>query len=246
MPAYRVAASVGEAFSSVLAQSESDFELIMWDDGSPDDTAAAAEAAIGGDPRGRVVRAAHQTLTPSLRDAFAAARGRFVAQVDADDRLHPHALRDTLGRLRRRPKAGFVYTRHREIDTAGRPPGPGRRDRVPFDRNRMLLVFMTFHFRSVPQDRVRRGRRLGRELPPGRRLRPVPASGQARPGLARTTRALRLPHAPGRHRPAELRRAATLRPAGRQRRPAAEGPGHRFRVTIGFGGRFKLVRALSD
>jgi len=149
IPAYRVERFVAEAVRSVLEQTDRDLELIVWDDGSDDGTADAAEAAIGGDPRGRVVRAEHRGVSGALRGGFAEARGGLLGQVDADDRLHRTALRDCRGRLSVHPRAGFVYTRHREIDEHGRVLRAGRRDRIPFDMNRMLIDFMTFHFRLI-------------------------------------------------------------------------------------------------
>jgi glycosyltransferase involved in cell wall biosynthesis len=156
IPAYRAERYVAEAVRSVLGQSDRDFELIVWDDGSDDGTADAAEAAIGGDPRGRVVRAEHRGVSGALRGAFAEARGALIGQVDADDRLHPSALRACRARLASYPGAGFVYTRHREIDSAGRVLRTGRRCRIPFDPNRMLIDFMTFHFRLIRREAYER------------------------------------------------------------------------------------------
>ena len=54
--AYENEETVGRAVASILAQTEARLELIVIDDGSRDAPAAAAEAAIGDDPRGRVMR----------------------------------------------------------------------------------------------------------------------------------------------------------------------------------------------
>jgi len=149
IPAYNASRYVAVAVRSVLDQTDRDLELLVRDDGSEDDTADVAERAIAGDPRGRVIRGDHRGVSGGLREAFAMARGEFVGQVDADDRLHLSAVRACRGRLNTHPRAGFVYTRHREIDEHGRIMRAGRRDRIPFDMNRMLIDFMTFHFRLI-------------------------------------------------------------------------------------------------
>ncbi len=147
MPLYNGEAFVAEAVRSVLDQTDRDFELIIYDDGSTDRGAAVASRLIEDDRRACMVRAAHQGLGATLRDAFAMARGELIGQIDADDRLHPKALALCRRALEKRPDAGYVYTRHRRIDINGNVLGGGTHDRVPFDKNKMLIDFLTPHFR---------------------------------------------------------------------------------------------------
>jgi hypothetical protein len=84
MPAYNAAAHIADAIGSVLSQSVTDFELLIVDDGSEDDTAAI----IGrfSDARIRHIKKGRNTgLIDSLNEGMSVACGKFVARMDADD-----------------------------------------------------------------------------------------------------------------------------------------------------------------
>ena len=98
--AYRAEGTVGRAVRSALAQSDGDFELLVCDDGSDDDTAEAAIRAAAGDERVTVIR--QENAGPgAARNALAAlARGEFLCVLDADDEMLPDYLatmRDVIG-----------------------------------------------------------------------------------------------------------------------------------------------------
>jgi glycosyltransferase involved in cell wall biosynthesis len=81
---------IGRAIESILAQTLSDWELLVVDDGSTDGTVAVAESF--GDPRIRVLRCERLGLTPALNYGLTEARGPFVARQDADDYSFPERL----------------------------------------------------------------------------------------------------------------------------------------------------------
>ena len=76
-----------EALESLRAQTFTDFELIVVDDGSRDDSAAIAEAYDA-----RVLRQGREGLVAALERGRAAASGRFLARMDADDVALPERL----------------------------------------------------------------------------------------------------------------------------------------------------------
>jgi GT2 family glycosyltransferase len=78
------------AIRSVLAQTDGDFELLVVDDGSTDDTAAVV-AAID-DPRVRYLPQPQTGVCAARNAGAAAARGRFLVFLDSDDELLPNAL----------------------------------------------------------------------------------------------------------------------------------------------------------
>ena len=91
IPTYRGRATIGPAIESVLAQSLTDFELIVIDDGSPDDTRAIVEGFA--DPRLIYVRNEHN-LGPqgNWNRCLELARGKYFKLLPHDDLLHPHCL----------------------------------------------------------------------------------------------------------------------------------------------------------
>lgn len=91
MPAYNAARTIGEAIRSVLAQTCADLELVVCDDVSTDDTVRAVEAFS--DSRVRLLRNERNLGAGLTRDrAIEAARGRWIAVIDADDAWVPGRL----------------------------------------------------------------------------------------------------------------------------------------------------------
>ncbi len=93
MPAYNAEAFVGEAVGGILYQSFSDYEFLIIDDGSTDETGAILRAYAEKD--NRIVIVAHdkqQGLIHTLNHGLDLARGRYIARQDADDISLPHRL----------------------------------------------------------------------------------------------------------------------------------------------------------
>ncbi|MHB9032000.1 MAG: glycosyltransferase family 2 protein [Anaerolineae bacterium] len=81
---------VGAAVESILAQSYADFELIIVDDGSTDQTPAVLRGYT--DPRTVLLRSEHQGVARARNLALAHARGKYIAVLDADDVAQPERL----------------------------------------------------------------------------------------------------------------------------------------------------------
>ncbi len=108
------------AVRSVLAQTRSDFELLILDNASTDG-AVPALAAAGLDPRIVLERAAGNLGIAAGTNRLAArARGRFVAVLDHDDELAPEKLARQVAWLEAHPAAGGVAARTELIDADGR------------------------------------------------------------------------------------------------------------------------------
>ena len=90
LAAYNAANELPETIDSVVAQTETDFELIVVDDGSTDDTSTVL--ARCSDPRIRVIRQENQGLTRALIRGCAEAGGRYIARHDAGDVSLPERL----------------------------------------------------------------------------------------------------------------------------------------------------------
>ncbi|MCC5638754.1 glycosyltransferase [Nostoc sp. CHAB 5844] len=134
---------------SVLKQTCSDFELIIWDDGSTDNSLNIARFYAKGDARIRVVTTENRGMTRALSSAFSMATGCYVGWVDSDDLLAPTALEETAAVLDANPDVGLVYTNYLVIDEKDRILGAGQRCRIPYSKDRLLVDFMVFHFRLI-------------------------------------------------------------------------------------------------
>lgn len=92
VPIYNVEQHVDACLRSIAAQSLSDFEAILVDDGSTDDSAEIAERFASGDARFRMVRQENRGLSAARNTGLEECRGAFVAFVDSDDRIAPDYL----------------------------------------------------------------------------------------------------------------------------------------------------------
>jgi glycosyltransferase involved in cell wall biosynthesis len=115
IPTYNRADYLTYSINSVLRQTYKDFELIVCDDGSPDNT---PEVVAGfQDPRIRYLRHP-QNIGRSLnmRSGFTAATGEYFVKFDDDDGLNPEFLAKTVAILDREKTVDFVCTDHWIID----------------------------------------------------------------------------------------------------------------------------------
>ncbi len=91
MPAYNDAAYINEAINSILNQTVSDFELLIIDDGSTDDTPNIIESY--NDKRLRIIHLEQNKGRPFVRNlALDEAQGEYLVWMDADDISLPHRL----------------------------------------------------------------------------------------------------------------------------------------------------------
>jgi glycosyltransferase involved in cell wall biosynthesis len=110
VPTYNYAAYIAEALAGVLAQEYEDYEVIVVDDGSDDDTHAVV-GAMARRFEGRLfyLYHRHRSVAVARNAALAVARGRYVAFLDADDVWMPSALSAMVRYLESHPDEGVVY-----------------------------------------------------------------------------------------------------------------------------------------
>ncbi|MEP6886701.1 MAG: glycosyltransferase [Nitrospirales bacterium] len=111
IPCYKQAHFLGHAIESVLNQTVQSHEIIVVDDGSPDETQAVATRY----PTVRYVCQTNQGLSAARNTGLQHARGAFVVFLDADDRLLPNHFLVSRKAFRRRPEAAFVCGNYRFV-----------------------------------------------------------------------------------------------------------------------------------
>ena len=109
MPAFNAARTIGSSIRSVLNQTEQDFEVVVVDDGSTDDTPERAQS-FASDPRVRVIAQRNRGPSAARNAGLASARGLYVSMLDADDLWLPEYLEVMGGALDANPDAAFAYT----------------------------------------------------------------------------------------------------------------------------------------
>ena len=132
IPCFAQAHFLSDAIESVLAQTHRDYEIIVIDDGSPDNVREVVDRF----PTVRFFAQENRGLSRARNRGLAECSGDFVVCLDADDRLLPNALAAGVRAFRERPDCGFVWGRRRRIDAEGNPlpstplivEGPARYD----------------------------------------------------------------------------------------------------------------------
>lgn len=117
LPTYNRASFLAQAFESIRSQSANDWELIVVDDGSTDDTRELVERfrATAAHP----VRYIHQENRGAYRarnTGLDAATGQYLAFFDSDDVWLPHHLADCVAALERNPDVDWAYGACRMVD----------------------------------------------------------------------------------------------------------------------------------
>ena len=145
MGIYNCADTLGDAIESIFAQTYTDWELIMCDDGSKDSTYEIAKKYIQDNPQRRIKLLRHEFnrgLNQTLNDCLSVARGEYIARMDADDISLPMRLEKELNALEKEPELAIVSCPMIHFDENGdwvtgkcNRPYPQKRD----------LVFGTIH-----------------------------------------------------------------------------------------------------
>lgn len=122
LPTYNDVCFLPTAINSILAQTWVDYELIVVNDGSTDDTASLLEK-YEADPRVKVIHKQNERLPRALNTGFEAASGDYLTWTSSDNVLLPQMLERLAATLDARPDVGLVYADWQVIDDAGQVVG---------------------------------------------------------------------------------------------------------------------------
>ncbi len=139
MSVYNGATHLPRAVDSVLAQTWTDFEFVIVDDGSTDATPSMLSTYQQADRRVRVITQTNAGLTQALIRGCAEARGEFIARHDADDWSEPTRLAEQIGLLETDPSIGFVSCATQYVGPNDEPLEVVSRNDSPAEATRKLL-----------------------------------------------------------------------------------------------------------
>lgn len=124
MPVYKARDFVEEAIRSVMAQSVTDWELLVIDDCSPDDSSEVVRALAETDGRIRLIcNERNMGVARTRNRGIELSRGKYIALLDSDDAWYPSKLASQLALLEQ-TGAGLCYCSYRIVDVGGKPVKP--------------------------------------------------------------------------------------------------------------------------
>ena len=126
LPCWNAAGTLARAIESIRRQTFEDWEMVVVDDGSTDQSREVARAAAKQDGRIRLLELPHRGIVQALRAGCEAARGQVIARMDADDISEPRRFAMQVELLESDSRIGLVGTQVWEMGSCGAELG--RRD----------------------------------------------------------------------------------------------------------------------
>ncbi len=121
LPAYNASEYLAETIKSVINQTYTDFELLVIDDGSTDDTADIVRDFGKQDSRVRLISQENQGVSVARNTGIKMAQGEFIAFLDADDLWLPNKLALHVQHLSANPNIGLSFARVEFMTFDGKP-----------------------------------------------------------------------------------------------------------------------------
>jgi len=119
VPAYNYGHLIAETLGSLTAQTYGDWECVVVDDGSTDETAEVVGAIAAHDRRVRYVRQENGRQAAARNNGIGRSRGEYFQFLDADDLIEPHKLKRQVECLERDPSVDLVYCGVRYFGSGG-------------------------------------------------------------------------------------------------------------------------------
>lgn len=139
---YNYARFLKKAIDSVLSQSFHDYELLIIDDGSTDDSKNIIEG-YASNPKIKIIYQHNKGLNVTNNIAIRAASGKYIIRLDADDHLVSNALEQMSGKLEANHELGMIFPNYYYIDEKDQVIG--EEIRHDFDNNKVSLLDQPAH-----------------------------------------------------------------------------------------------------
>jgi glycosyltransferase involved in cell wall biosynthesis len=146
IPAYNQSRYLSQAVSSVLAQSMGDWEALIVDDGSTDNTGEVARSFS--DPRIRYIYQENRGLSGARNTGIRNSAASYISFLDSDDLFLPQKLELLLGEMERHPEIGLAAGQAIPVNEEGRVVGKTFSTPLP-ERGERLLLGNPLHVGSV-------------------------------------------------------------------------------------------------
>ena len=109
VPCYNYGNYIPEALSSIREQTYANWECIIVDDGSTDNSRQVIETFIQNDPRFKLIGVGNSGVSAARNTAVAHSKGAFIFPLDADDKMHPDCLKRCMAEFVKAPDTRLVY-----------------------------------------------------------------------------------------------------------------------------------------
>jgi len=140
MVTYNTEKYIGKAIDSVLAQTYTNFELIIVDDGSTDSTASIVSSY--NDPRIRYIYKEHKNFASGMNRAIMAAGGKYIIGVDSDDFIGPDYIEKMVVCAVKNPDADYLYPAKLVLTDEFDNPTGGAWEYMDFPDSSVLPAFL--------------------------------------------------------------------------------------------------------
>jgi glycosyltransferase involved in cell wall biosynthesis len=153
VPVFNSENTMSQTIQSILNQSFQNFELIISDDGSTDNTRKIIEEYACKDKRIKKVYNDHTgCISKVINSGFKLANGKYYSTIDSDDMISKECFSQSYDYIVKNNTKGLIYTDHAIINDRNKLLGKGKRCNIDYSKNVLLLNFIVFHFRLFHRD----------------------------------------------------------------------------------------------
>lgn len=169
-PAYNVDKYLAECIESVIAQTFTDWELIIVNDGSTDNTCGICDKYALKDSRIKVIHQLNQGVSVARNTALRNARGTYIATIDSDDYVEPNWLEKLYSLIIEYDADVSQIGYYREFKTFSRPKPLFKEERVLTQPELYLELLLDYRVQSYLWNKLFKRSVIISEFPVGKRF----------------------------------------------------------------------------